>query len=369
MQNYSPGGVATHVYNLIKHMEAYEFVIYAKQGKWQKIYKELDNVKYVKTGWPALSKVKKEGVHIAHFHAIRPLLVSLLKNMLNLKKKEIPIVVTLHGLPIRKFKIKKGLFWKMAYRLKRAYEGWAVRKADVVICVSESDRQFAIDEFKITPEKIRLVYYGIPLKDKSTIVSNDKLKLRERFHIGEEDFVFIIPARFHEQKGLDTLAKALLCLETWLVERKIKFVFLGDGPMFKEIYNQIGGLPFVKMEGVVPHEKMPEWWSIADGMILPSRWEGLPISLIEAGLFKVVPIASDIPGNNEIVIHNKTGLLFEMDNVNQLVERIKSAILHPETMRQLANNLHALVIERHSIDVMITKIKEIYEKLALNSID
>ena len=362
MQNYSPGGVATHLYNLISSLAGFQFVLFAKPGKWRTLYEKVPSVLSINEKWPSLKEIESAGCALAHFHAIRPLFVALLKDKFNPSERKIPIVVTLHGLPIRKFMIKKGIFWRIAFSIKRFYEGWSVRHADIVICVSEADKNFAIEHFGVPKERIRIVYYGIPFID-TNILIGERVELRKEFNIEQDTYVFVVPARFHEQKGLDVLAKALLELRDSLLSRRVLFVFLGDGPLFEDIQNQIGHLPYVRLEGVVLPENMPKWWAMADAMILPSRWEGLPISLIEAGLFKVSPIASDIPGNNEIVFHQKTGLLFEMDNVEELKERIIYALENRSEMKQFAENLHNLVISRHSVEQMAEQIKKIYEEL------
>ena len=66
-------------------------------------------------------------------------------------------------------------------------------------------------------------------------------------------------------------------------------------------------------------------WARAHVAVLPSRREGLPLSLLEAAACGRAMIASDVPGCREIVIHEQTGLLFPVDDVAAL------AAAHGET--------------------------------------
>ncbi|MBK8653195.1 MAG: glycosyltransferase [Haliscomenobacter sp.] len=53
-----------------------------------------------------------------------------------------------------------------------------------------------------------------------------------------------------------------------------------------------------------------------DIFVLPSRSEGIPRCLMEAMAAQVTVIASDIPGCTDLIKHEQTGLLFEVDNVS-----------------------------------------------------
>jgi len=97
----------------------------------------------------------------------------------------------------------------------------------------------------------------------------------------------------------------------------------------------------------------------SDCFILPSRWEGLPIVLIETGFLKVPVIASNTYGNREI-IREKNGFLFENQNIEDLYENIKKVIEHKNYLNEYSENLFREVKKNYSIENMISGIKQIY---------
>lgn len=77
-----------------------------------------------------------------------------------------------------------------------------------------------------------------------------------------------------------------------------------------------------------------------DAVILPSHTEGFPRSVIEAMLHQVPVIATPVGGIPEAIQHGKTGLLFEVDNTEQLVENLNSIINDNNLRESIINNAY-----------------------------
>jgi len=105
------------------------------------------------------------------------------------------------------------------------------------------------------------------------------------------------------------------------------------------------------------------FWAQAHVAILPSRREGLPLSLLEAAACGRAMIASDVPGCREIVIHERTGLLFPVDDAQALAD----AMLRLASNRQLRANYaiaaRELVVEKFAADLIERKIVQLYRRL------
>jgi glycosyltransferase involved in cell wall biosynthesis len=112
---------------------------------------------------------------------------------------------------------------------------------------------------------------------------------------------------FPKEKGQDLLLR-VLARRRWR-ERPLSVTFFGDGLQRDSLERMARnfGLTSVTFAGFV--RDVPAIWSDHHGLILPSRSEGLPITLVEAMLCGRVPIVTDVGGNAEIVDDGVTGYL------------------------------------------------------------
>ena len=87
--------------------------------------------------------------------------------------------------------------------------------------------------------------------------------------------------------------------------------------------------------------------------VLCSTDEGFPVTLLEYGLAKLPVISSNVGFCPEIIIDKKNGLLFESNNVTDLSINLKSLILNKNSQIQFGENLHLLVKEKYSDEVVL----------------
>jgi glycosyltransferase involved in cell wall biosynthesis len=97
-----------------------------------------------------------------------------------------------------------------------------------------------------------------------------------------------------------------------------------------------------------------------DIFILTSIKEGLPTVLLEAGQAGVSVVATNIPGNRDIIEDNKTGLLAESKNAQDIAEKIEELMRNIELRKTLVENLEQKVTKEFSIEKMIEKTKQLY---------
>ena len=77
-----------------------------------------------------------------------------------------------------------------------------------------------------------------------------------------------------------------------------------------------------------------------DAVVLPSHTEGFPRSVIEAMLHRVPVIATPVGGIPEAIQHGKTGMLFEVDSTDQLVDNLESIISNNNLRESIINNAY-----------------------------
>jgi len=96
-------------------------------------------------------------------------------------------------------------------------------------------------------------------------------------------------------------------------------------------------------------------------LVLPSRIESVPQSILEAFYLKVPVIATNVGGVHELVSNNKTGLLVTPNNSSELLEKINYLLNDIELCNRLANNAHEFVMENFSWEVLLPKYIKLYE--------
>lgn len=104
-------------------------------------------------------------------------------------------------------------------------------------------------------------------------------------------------------------------------------------------------------------------WADAHVAVLPSRREGLPLSLMEAAACGRAMIASDVPGCREIVIHGRTGLLFPVDNAAALAGAMEQLLRSPDLRAQYGKAARHLVVEKFAADIIGKQTVALYRQL------
>ena len=119
----------------------------------------------------------------------------------------------------------------------------------------------------------------------------------------------------------------------------------------------------VSFEGWVSGNKKVELLNWADVFILPSRNEGLPISILEAMSYGMPVISTPVGGIPEVV-NEQNGILVQPGNEEAIAQSIIYFVEHPSKIAIMGN--HSLeVVKTYLPDYVMSQLKEIYEKLLL----
>ena len=96
-------------------------------------------------------------------------------------------------------------------------------------------------------------------------------------------------------------------------------------------------------------------------LVLPSRIESVPQSILEAFYLKIPVIATNVGGVHELVSNNKTGLLVTPNDSKELLEKINYLLNDIDLCSRLANNAHGFVMKNFSWEVILPKYLKLYE--------
>src|SRR5262249_44896941 len=137
--------------------------------------------------------------------------------------------------------------------------------------------------------------------------------------------IVLTAARLAEQKGLCYLLKAAALLP------QAMFVLAGEGPERAVLEAQAAELGLNKRVLFLGHRHdVPDLLACCDLFVLPSLFEGLPLSILEAMAAKKPVIASAVGGNNEVIVHGETGLLVRPADPAALASAIQAILSDPD---------------------------------------
>lgn len=119
--------------------------------------------------------------------------------------------------------------------------------------------------------------------------------------------------------------------------------------------------PAVSYVGAIPHAA-DTFIPYLDILVLPSRTEGLPMSILEAMQLGVVPVATAVGGIPEIIEDNQSGFLIERDAA-QLARLLEHLLTHPQHLAQVKEQARKRFFEVGTADMMSQKYQQIYEQL------
>jgi glycosyltransferase involved in cell wall biosynthesis len=105
------------------------------------------------------------------------------------------------------------------------------------------------------------------------------------------------------------------------------------------------------------------FWAQAHVAVLPSRREGLPLSLMEAAACGRAMIATDVPGCREIVAHDQTGLLFPLNDATALADAMARLAADPRLRSRYAAAARKRVVEKFAAEIIAPQTVALYERV------
>ena len=145
-----------------------------------------------------------------------------------------------------------------------------------------------------------------------------------------------------------------------------ELVVVGEGPLSDELRSlaaDLGVTDRVSFTGRVEEEEIPRYYASAELFVLPSVWEGHPLTLLEAWAAGRPVIASDVEGLAEFVDHQETGYLVEAKDPEALAEALGYAFDHPDEARGWGEAARELAESEFSWETAARRTRQIYDRV------
>lgn len=305
------------------------------RGEWR-AYKEL------------LSVIRQEQPDVLHLNSSK---MGLLGGVAGRVAGVPRIIFTAHGWP---HKEQRPLLWKLL-----AWVGsWlTIICAHKTVTVSETDLRNS--PTLLFRDKLALVHNGI-----SDFPHLSKKEARSALaeyapELAEYPTWLLMNAELHHNKGVGTAVRALAELAPQHPD--LALVVCGDGQERKhltELAQERGISSQVFLLGFVPDAR--RYLAAADIYLMPSRKEGLPLALLEAGLASLPVIASKIGGIPEVLTDRESGLFMPRGNTHILAKAISYLLDHPDEASRFGATLRTKVLADFSANAMISQTFKLY---------
>lgn len=180
----------------------------------------------------------------------------------------------------------------------------------------------------------------------------------------EDVFTFCFIGRVVRDKGINELVSAFVLLQKKYAN--IRLILVGPfekklDPVSEETENQIfhnSAIEFMDFQNDVR-----PFLVASDVFVLPSYREGFPNAVIQAGAMGLPSIVTDINGSNEIVEAGKNGVIVEPQNEVALYQAMEAFILHPEKVKDMAQNCRKMVADRFDQKIVWAALLDEYKTL------
>jgi glycosyltransferase involved in cell wall biosynthesis len=352
------GGQEKVVLQLLKLLDRGKFEVYFATGDDSRIPTEIpEDVRIFRIGlnskfdlascFKIRNVVKQNKIQIINVHGFRAALLIRLAYLFN---RKIKIVYTGQV----NYEQLKAFSKSLSNQLSTVIGNFLDSSAtDSIVFVSSTNLNLrAKQKPQIDSKKLSVIYNGVDPND---------FNLNGRVKVASDTKIIVTLSSLVKRKGVDVLIKAIkILVEQGTDDFEVRIG--GDGPEKESLQNLIRGYSLedkIKMVGYVNKEKL---LSVADIFVLPTYSEGLPLSIIEAGLFSVPVIASSVDGIPEIIQNKVNGLLVDAGSVEELAEAIHLLLENNRLGYKLARVLKNDAYTKFSESKMIEKYTNLFEQ-------
>lgn len=245
--------------------------------------------------------------------------------------------------------------------LFRYLEKMTCRNSTYIEPESFGIRDFAITEGLYPEEKCEVIWNGsacgVNLSRFS--IENSSLwrqEIRKRYGLSEDSTVFGFAGRLTRDKGCNELLTAFQKLAVPDAKLLIMGAMDNEPSLQPELLQWAKNDPNVIFTGRV--QDVNKHYSALDVFVAPSYREGFGLVLVEAQAMGIPVIATDVPGQIDAFLPNKTGLAVKAKDTSSLLDAMQRLYTDTALRKNLAENAHSFAADNFEQQRLFEKIKE-----------
>ncbi len=353
------GGGETRLIDLIKHLDPQRYNIQVVLPHRGPLSEELNKL-----------NIRHHFVHIRRWHSLETkLLLPYLIIKLSLITYDFnPDLIFCNSHDVAPFGVLIRLLFKkpvisfIGVELpQEKAQKYLIRHTEAVIVKTEWQKK---EIEKIKKDNIYNLKDGFNLQ---SFISNNKeeirTQLKKEFNIAENSIILLSIGRFEHTKNFEYSIDAVKLTNNKNVYLLIVGAKFDNSPYEQKIFNLIKKLNLEGQVKVIPFTKdLAKYFIGSDIFIQSSKSEGLPRSVIEAMLYGLPLILSDIEPHKEILCEGK-GSMVPLDKPEMLAEKINFFYNKRELIKEFGKYNKKLAFKDYNINEYLKKVENIFNKL------
>lgn len=248
--------------------------------------------------------------------------------------------------------------WSYEGTLRRIVDRELIaRRADAIVAVSPTDRARMIELERIPAEKVFFIPNGIPDRP-----LGEDSRIRRELRLEPSDQVVGTVCGLRPEKELETTLRALGRLAPR--RPRLRFVVVGDGPergRLERLADELG-VPTLFL-GHRPNGEMPDLLAAMDVLVLSSRFEGMPLAILEWMAAGKAIVASRVGGVPAILEHGQEGVLVPPRDYVAFADEIARLLDDPDRRRRLGEAAQRRQRDEFRFDRTVALLESLYERL------
>ncbi len=235
---------------------------------------------------------------------------------------------------------------------------WSRWLPDRVTAVGLAAQEAYLDAKMVSPRQIEVLPNGI---DTDLWKPDKEARAKRRREMGlSDEFLWLAAGRLEPVKDYPTMLRAFA-----EAPESSRLTIAGSGPQEDELRSlaaALGIAPRVHFLGFEPDVR--SWMQAADGFLLTSLWEGLPMGLIEAAACAVPAVATDVAGTRELIADGQTGWLAPAGSSMLLADKMGALMKATDAERwAMGERARLRVVERYSLNSVLGRWEALYAEL------
>ncbi|MBP7044736.1 MAG: glycosyltransferase family 4 protein [Chloroflexi bacterium] len=263
-------------------------------------------------------------------------------------------------LPIKLVATKHGLHYFPAasprLRLFFVLDYLTMFMADRIIAVSK-DTGEDVARWRVG-RKVQVIHNGRNIP--SPVTPQARQSSRAALGIPRNAKVVVFVGRLTHQKGIDALVD--VALGTAATMDGVTFLLVGDGPCMPDMQARVSDSSQIRFMG--QQEDVTPFYTAADVLFLPSRYEGLPMVLVEAFAHGVTAVASSVGGIPEVIVDGVNGFLCHPSDFDMMRDRLVQLLNNDALRLALGKQARHTAETSFSLEKMGRETYNLYRQLA-----